>query len=164
MIAFGDRRRGLRIELGTRTRARDEALRLKQRIMVGLDARHPVARDEREHLVLEAAQDMSLQPMAGAVEMGDGQIESRQLVGGERHQFAEMPARHVPALAPVLPKCRGDVRKGSLQRAHHALCGAVRAAEALDHLFEGHAGAPRRYEACKLEQLVGLCEGHASVP
>ena len=145
-----------------RAGAGGEALRLQQRLGVGLGAAGVRAGHAGEQPVAERRERGDVGRGALALGAADRHLERGELVVADALEAGEARVAQLPAPAAVLVGADLDGGEGVLQRARHALRGAVVGAELLGDLGERHALVPGRRHLGEPHQVSGLGERHAA--
>ena len=90
---------------------RDKALRLEDRVEIGLKPGDPLTRDHRENLFTDALERLRLNREPVALQMGNANLDRGEFIRRDRDKVADGPARHAPAFAPCLVVKRVDLWK-----------------------------------------------------
>ena len=144
-----------------RTGAGGEALRLQQRLGVGLGAAGVRAGHAGEQAVAQRRERGDVGRGALALGAADRHLERGELVVADALEAGEARVAQLPAPPAVLVGADLDAGEGVLERAGHPLRGAVVGAELLGDLGERHPLVPGRRHLGEAHQVSGLGERHA---
>jgi hypothetical protein len=159
---LGQRAEKRHVHHDARSRARGEALRLEQRLRVGLGPARLRRRHGGQKPVPHRAEAARLVGRPVPLGAPRGHVERRQFRIAEplRLEPAEVGPWQPPASAPFGIVLDLHIAEHRLEGPRHALRRAVVAAEFLDHVAERHALEPRRRHVGKAEKVGSLHVGH----
>ena len=147
-----------------RTGAGGEALRLQHRLGVGLGAAGVRAGHAGEQPVAQRRERRDVRRGALALGAADRHLERGELVVADALEAGEARVAQLPAAPAVLVGADLHAGEGVLERADHALRGAVVGAELLGDLGERDPLVPGRRHLGEAHQVSGLGERHRSIP
>ena len=137
-----------------------EALGFEHRLGVGLGAAGVRAGHDREQPVAQRRERGDVGRGALALGAADRHLERGELVVADALEAGEAGVAQLPAAPAVLVGADLDAGEGVLERAGHALRGAVVGVEGLGDLGERDARMPRRRHLGQPHQIPGLGVRH----
>ena len=147
-----------------RTGAGGVALRLQHRLGVGLGAARVRAGHAGEQAVAQRRERRHVRRGALALGAADRHLERGELVVADALEAGEARVAQLPAAPAVLVGADLHAGEGVLERADHALRGAVVGAELLGDLGERDPLVTGRCHLGEAHEASGLGQRHRSIP